>query len=104
MSVVKVKSALQEKGKILAQFFTLGGEIKATFRCSSEGGIHYRSLYPNSVVRGYHCPPVQQPYFNTVSLDGSVPYGELLNMVDHAYEFVISKMPKYAQAALCGTD
>jgi tRNA modification GTPase len=25
--------------------------------------------YPGKVVRGYHCPPVQQPYWNTIFLD-----------------------------------
>ena len=25
--------------------------------------------YPKKVVRGYHCPPVQQPYWNTIFLN-----------------------------------
>ena len=43
--------------------------------------------YPEKVVRGYHCPPVQQPYWNTVFLS-DFPDEELLNMIDHAYETV----------------
>ncbi len=29
----------------------------------------YRRMYPGVVVRGYHCPPVQQPYWNTIELE-----------------------------------
>lgn len=31
----------------------------------------------------------------TVSLDGSVPDDEILRMIDHAYEVVVAKYPKY---------
>ena len=41
-----------------------------------------------AVTRGYHCPPVQQPHFNTVGLDGSVPDEEIMLMIDHAYDVV----------------
>jgi predicted DNA-binding protein (MmcQ/YjbR family) len=52
------------------------------------------------VTRGYHCPPIQQPHFNTVSLDGSVPRDVLIEMIDHAYDTVVAKMPKYIQKEL----
>ena len=48
------------------------------------------------VVRGYHCPPVQQPYWNTIYLD-DFPDGELLNMIDHAYETVFNGFSKKVQ-------
>jgi predicted DNA-binding protein (MmcQ/YjbR family) len=54
------------------------------------------------VTRGYHCPPVQQPYFNTVSLDGTVPDDVLIMMIDHAYAVVVGKLPKKAQKDLEG--
>jgi hypothetical protein len=60
----------------------------------------YRQAYPGSVVRGWHCPPVQQPFFNTVSLDGSVPDDEIYAMIDHAYATVVAKLPKYVQKEL----
>ena len=100
VTVVKMKSPSQNKGRIFTQIFMLKGEPKATFNCSVEMGEFYRSVYPNSVVRGYHCPPVQQPYFNTVSLDGTVPAvpdEEILRMADHAYDVVLAKFPKYVQ-------
>ena len=59
--------------KIFAQFFTLKGIESVTFNCDAMTGEFYRSLFPGVVVRGYHCPPVQQPYFNTLPINGEVP-------------------------------
>lgn len=98
--VVKVKAPSQEKGRIFAQLFYLRGEPKVTLNCTPEYAEFYRSVYPGSVVRGWHCPPVQQPYFNTVSPDGSVPDEELLVMIDHSYNTVVGKLPRFAQREL----
>ena len=48
-------------------------------------------------MRGYHCPPVQQPFFNTINLDDSVPDEEIFRMIDHAYEAVVAKFSKKIQ-------
>ena len=98
--VIKIKAPSQKKGRIFAQVFMLRGEPKATFNCTSESAEFYRAVYPCSVMRGYHCPPVMQPYFNTVNLDGSVPDEEILLMIDHSYDAVAAKMPKYVQKEL----
>ena len=52
-------------------------------------------------VRGYHCPAVQQPYFNTFPLD-SVPDELIFEMTDHSYTTVVGKLPKYKQRKLLG--
>ena len=97
VSVVKVKSYSQEKGRIFAQAFFLRGEPKITLSCTPDMAILYRNIYLGSVVRGWHCPPVMQPYFNTVNLDGTVPDKEIFIMIDQAYETVLAKFPKYIQ-------
>lgn len=86
--------------KIFAQFFTLKGIESVTFNCDAMTGEFYRSLFPGVVVRGYHCPPVQQPYFNTLPLDGEVPDELILEMADHSYKTVMGKLPKYVQKRL----
>jgi len=95
--VIRVKSPTQDKGRIYAQIFRLRGEPKVTLNCTPEFAELYRMIYPGSVVRGWHCPPLQQPHFNTVNLDGSVPNDEILRMIDHAYHCVVRKYPKYIQ-------
>jgi len=94
VAVVKVKSPSQEKGRIFAQLFTLRGAPSITLNCDVMMGEVWRENYLKSVARGYHCPKVQQPYFNTITLDGNVPDDVLMEMVDHAYTVAVSKMPK----------
>lgn len=95
--VVKVKAPSQTKGRIFAQPFLLRGELKVTLNCTPLSAEYYRAKYPGAVTRGWHCPLVQQPHFNTVNLDGVVPDKELVSMMDHAYETVVAKYPKYIQ-------
>lgn len=97
-AVIKVKA--MDKARIFAQVFSLKGEPKVTLNCRPDSAEFYRTLYPGSVTRGWHCPPVQQPHFNTVSLDGTVPDEEIIRMIDHSYHVVIHKFPKYLQKAL----
>jgi len=101
--IVKVKAS-QGPGRIFAQVFMLKGEPCATFNCDMPTGELYRAAYPGTVTRGYHCPPVQQPYFNTVGLNGEVPDDVLLQMIDHSYATVVAKLPKYAQKELAKLD
>lgn len=86
--------------KIFAQFFILRGVESVTLNCEKMQGDFYRQLFPGVVVRGYHCPPVQQPYFNTLPLGGSVPDEVIREMIDHSYVTVVSKLPKYIQKKL----
>ena len=76
-------------GRIFAQLYP----DKITLKCTAFSGEAFRAAYPGIVVRGYHCPPVQQPYWNTIDLE-RFPHGELPMMMDHAYEAVVSKLPK----------
>lgn len=71
-------------GKIFAQIYPYAHDYKITLKCTAEVGQFYRTVYSGKVVRGYHCPPIQQPYWNTVYLE-DFPEDELLNMIDLAY-------------------
>ena len=99
-AVVKVRAPGYDRCRIFAQPFELRGQPVVTLNCDAATGLYYRSLYPDAVTRGWHCPPIQQPYFNTVKLDGTVPDDEIARMIDHAYDTVVSRLPKYMQQAL----
>ena len=58
----------------------------ASFRCEPAMGMVWRNEFSGTVRRGWHCPPVQQPYNNTVTMDGTVPDDVLLAMLAHSYE------------------
>lgn len=82
--------------KIFAQIYPEQEDYKITLKCTRESGEFYRRAYPGVIVRGYHCPPVQQPYWNTIYLD-DFPDEELLNMIDHAYDTVLHSFSKKIQ-------
>ena len=82
--------------KIFAQIYPLSTDYKITLKCTADVGEFYRMIYPQKVVRGYHCPAVQQPYWNTIYLD-NFPDNELLNMIDHAYDTVFKSFNKKLQ-------
>ena len=86
-------------GKIFAQLYPYESDYKITLKCTADVGDFYRQIYPNKVVRGYHCPPVQQPYWNTIYLD-DFPDDELLHMIDLAYEAVLFSFSKKIQAEI----
>ncbi len=83
-------------GKIFAQLYPYEHDKKITLKCTADAGQFYRMVYPDKVVRGYHCPPIQQPYWNTIYLD-DFPDDELLNMIDLAYDTVFAKLSKKEQ-------
>lgn len=87
--------------KIFAQIYANENDFKITLKCTDDAGQFYRKVYPGKVIRGYHCPPVQQPYWNTVYLD-DFPEEELLNMIDHAYDTVLSSFSKKVQRQIMG--
>ena len=76
---------------------------KITLKCTAFSGEAFRNAYPGVIVRGYHCPPVQQPYWNTVYLE-EFPEDELYNMIDHAYETVLRSFSKKVQREIEGTN
>jgi len=80
------------RGKLFAQLYP----DKLTLKCTAFSGEAFRAAYPGIVVRGYHCPPVQQPYWNTIDLE-RFPQEDLQMMIDHAYETVLSGLPKKVQ-------
>lgn len=83
-------------GRIFAQLYPYPEDYKITLKCTRETGETYRFLYPQHVTRGYHCPPVQQTYWNTITLNG-FPDDELIHLIDHAYDTVLHSFSRRAQ-------
>ena len=81
------------EGHIFAQFGCGRDHNLVTFKCSRAVGEFYRQQYPGVVVRGWHCPPVQQPYWNSMEAE-KVPWDELRNMADHGYMAVLDKLTR----------
>ncbi len=91
---------LKVRKRIFAQLFYLNDEPMLTVNGDALTNDFFRQLYPDAVKRGYHCPPVQQPYFNTINLSENVPDEEIINIIDLSYEYVKHKLPKKVQREL----
>ena len=91
---------IKVKNRIFAQLFFLNNIPMMTVNGDAETNNFYRQIYPEYIKRGYHCPPVQQPYFNTIDLTGNIPETELFVMIDNSYRYVVSKLTKKLQKEL----
>ncbi len=80
-------------GRIFAQLYPNSDFFRLTLKCTREMGEFYRRVYPEKVRRGYHCPPVQQPYWNTIDLE-NFPSDALMMMIDQAYDTVLNGFPR----------
>lgn len=78
-------------GRIFAQLSPEAEWFKITLKTNPEAADFYRQAYPGIVVRGYHCPSVQQPYWNTIEL-ARFELETLYQMIDEAYDEIIKKM------------
>lgn len=93
ISPVCIKIKADRFTPIFAQIY----QDKITLKCNPEEGLFFRNLYPDTVTRGYYCPPVQQPYWNTIKLNGRISDNEIKMMIEHSYNEVLKKLPKYIQ-------
>ena len=69
-----------------------------TLKCDAVYGQAMRVAYPDHIRRGYHCPPLQHPYNNTITLDGTVSDTCLREMIDHSYEHALHSLTRAEQA------
>lgn len=90
-------------GRVFAQIYPKQEDYKITLKCEPALADFFRQQYPGTVVRGYHCPPVQQPHWNTMD-PRKIPKPELIHMIDHAYFRVVSGLPKKVQKELLGQE
>ena len=85
--------------KPCAKFSPQENWFKIRLKTSKEAGEFYRMAYPGVVVRGYHCPASQQPYWNTIDLY-QFEKELLFQMIDQAYDEIVQKLTKKEQRKL----
>jgi predicted DNA-binding protein (MmcQ/YjbR family) len=84
-----------------AAVFKVGGRMFAlvalgpepgsvSLKCDPGLAASLRDRYP-AVTPGYH---LNKRHWNTVSLDGSVPDSEVLELVDHSYDLVLARLTR----------
>ena len=89
-----IPMCIKVANRLFAQIYPKPEDYKITLNCDRAMGEMLRCKYKDVVVRGYHCPPKLQPYFNTVYLNKGISDEELRSMIDHSYTVVVGKLPK----------
>ena len=87
--VIKLKKG--EKSRIFAEIFELNGQLKLTFSTDESTAELLRMTYPDSIVMGWHCPPVQAKYKSTATVQDFSTL-ELFRFIDLSYERCVEKL------------
>jgi predicted DNA-binding protein (MmcQ/YjbR family) len=87
-------------GKMFA-LVTLGpSPCSVSLKCDPDLAAGLRRRYA-AITAGYH---LHKRHWNTVTLDGSVPEAELLDLIDHSYELVVARLPRAERDKLTAGD
>jgi predicted DNA-binding protein (MmcQ/YjbR family) len=80
--------------KVAGRMFALvplgGAPGSVSLKCDPGLAVGLRRLYV-AVTPGYH---LNKRHWNTVTLDGSVPEEEVLELIDHSYDLVVARLTK----------
>jgi predicted DNA-binding protein (MmcQ/YjbR family) len=80
--------------KINSKVFLLlpldGEDLRFNVKCDPDLALELREQYP-SVLPGYH---MNKKHWNTIVADGSVPFKQIKEWIDHSYELVKGKKKK----------
>ncbi len=70
--------------------------LALNLKCDPEHAIELRERY-ESVEPGYH---MHKKYWNTVTLDDTIPYAEVMTMIAHSHEQVVNGLPRKLRETL----
>jgi len=69
---------------------------QANLKCDPERALELRETYDGAVTAGYHMSKV---HWNTLLLAHLEPQ-LIMELIDHSYDLVVAKLPKYMQQQL----
>lgn len=61
-----------------------------SLKCDPDLAVGLRRQHA-AITAGYH---LSKRHWNTITLDGSVPHDQLLDLIDHSYELVVAGLPR----------
>ena len=82
--------------KMFATLAKRSGLPEMNLKCDPHEALILRDIFP-AVRPGYH---MNKRHWNTVSLDDSIPAGELQRMMDNSYGLVVAALPRAQRQAL----
>ena len=83
-------------GKMVALVSLNDSPGRASLTCDPDLAVVLRGRFP-AVTTGHH---LSKRHWNTTELDGSLPGGELLDLIDHSHGLVAATLTRQARAGL----
>ncbi len=83
-------------GKLFALLFRQHGQLKLNLKCDPAEAQMLRDVF-SAVRPGYH---MNKRHWNTVTLDGSLPEGEIRRMLDNSYALILRSLPRAVRLGL----
>ncbi|WP_426415031.1 MmcQ/YjbR family DNA-binding protein [Aestuariirhabdus sp. LZHN29] len=83
-------------GKVFALFDPSRQPVRINLKCEPMQALALRDMFC-AIEPGYH---MNKKHWNTITLDGTVPEGELLRLFDLSFELVVRGLPKAKRAGL----
>ena len=77
-------------GKIFAIVAWQKSSLSISLKCEPNHAMALRTMFP-AVKPGYH---LNKEHWNTVTLDGSLPDAEIIEMINHSYDQVVKGLTK----------
>lgn len=84
------------RGKMFATLVAEDDGARCNLKCQPDEAQMLRDVF-DAVMPGYH---MNKRHWNTVRLDGTIPFGELARMVDNSYALVVGKMTRAERQSL----
>ena len=79
---------------VMGKMFALVGlddtPLRLNLKCDPELALHLREVY-DAVRPGYH---MNKKHWNTVILNGTIPYEEVCSLIDDSYDLVVRTLNK----------
>jgi predicted DNA-binding protein (MmcQ/YjbR family) len=72
----------------LVELGPLPGSV--SLKCDPDFAVDLRARYA-AITPGYH---LNKRHWNTITLDGSVPEDEVLDLTDQSYQLVVGRLPR----------
>lgn len=73
------------KEKMFALIAVEETPLRINLKCDPELALHLRAAY-SAVQPGYH---MNKKHWNTVTIDGTIPDGEIITMINDSYDLVV---------------
>jgi predicted DNA-binding protein (MmcQ/YjbR family) len=91
-------SAFKVGGKVFAlSRLRASDPLRISLKCEPDIAVGLRAAHA-AITAGYH---LDKRHWNTVVIDGSLPDGMVVDMIEDSYDLVVAKLPQARRAEIC---